>query len=69
MPFSAIERESVVVAGEDLLEGADRLADRHVGARGAGELLGHEERLGQEALDLAGPLNGQAVLFGELVDS
>ncbi len=36
-------------------------------ARRAGEGLGHEERLAQEALDLAGARHGQLVLFGELV--
>src|SRR5919206_1098404 len=40
-------REVVVLALEDLLEGAHRLADRHVGPRRAGERLGHVERLRQ----------------------
>src|SRR5690348_12170452 len=44
-------RHVVVLAVDDLLEAADRLGDRHVGARRAGELLGHEERLREEALD------------------
>src|SRR5580692_411735 len=35
----------VVLAFDDLLEAPDRLRDRHVGAGGAGELFGHEERL------------------------
>ena len=59
----------VVLAVDDLLEAPDRLGDRHVGARRAGELFGHEERLGEEALDLARPLHGQLVLVGELVDA
>ncbi len=59
----------VVFAVDDLLEAPDRLGDRHVGAGDAGELFGHEERLGEEALDLARPLDGQLVLVGELVDA
>ena len=35
----------------------------------AGEHLADEERLGQEALDLPRPVDGQAVLFGELVEA
>ena len=45
------------------------LVDRDVDAWQAGEDLGHEERLGQEALDLPGPGHGQAVLFGQLVEA
>src|ERR1039458_3230080 len=59
----------VVLAFHDLLEAADRLGDRHVGAGGTGELFGDKERLGEEALDLAGPLHGELVLVGELVDT
>ena len=58
----------VVLALEDLLEAADRLGDRHVHARGAGELLGDVERLRQEALDLARAVDRHLVLVGELVD-
>src|SRR5438270_10798270 len=47
-------RQVVVLAFEDLAEPADGLLDRHVAALLAGELLGHEEGLGEEALDLAG---------------
>jgi hypothetical protein len=35
--------------------------------RRVGELLGHEERLRQEALDLAGARHDQLVLFGQFV--
>ena len=40
----------------------------HVHARRAGELLGHEERLRQEALDLARAADRQPVLVGQLLD-
>ena len=58
-----------MLALDDLREAAHRLLDRHVLARAAGELLGDEERLREEALDLARPLHGQLVLVGELVDA
>src|SRR5215211_1306638 len=58
----------VVLALDDLLERAHGVLDRHVPALGPGERLRHEERLRQEALHLAGPLNGDAVLVRELVD-
>src|ERR687895_1548561 len=61
-------RDVVVLALDDLLEGAHRLLDRHVLALGAGERLRHEERLRQEALHLARALNGHAVLVRKLVD-
>src|SRR5687768_6671004 len=47
-------RQLVVLALDDLLEALHGVADLHVAAGRAGELLGHEERLGEEALDLAG---------------
>src|ERR1700709_658537 len=62
-------RQVVVVAGEDLLERADRLGDRHVGARRARELLGHVERLREEALDLARALDRHLVVVRQLVDA
>src|SRR5262249_9136780 len=62
-------RQVVVLAGEDLLEGADRVADRHVLAGRAREGLGHVEGLREEALDLARALDEHAVLVGELVDA
>ena len=58
-----------MLALEDLLERGHRLLDGHVLALEAGELLGHEERLREEALDLPGALHCQAVLVRELLDS
>ena len=58
-----------MLAVDDLLEAADGLGDRHVLARAPGERLGDEERLRQEALDLARPADRQLVLVGELVDA
>ena len=40
-----------------------------VRCREAGELLGDVERLGEEALDLAGATDDQLVLLGQLVDA
>src|SRR3954449_10143609 len=61
-------RQVVVLAVDDLAERADRVVDRDVRARRAGERLGDVERLRQEALDLARALHGHLVLVGELVD-
>src|SRR5690554_768334 len=57
----------VILAVEDALEAADGVLEGHVLAGRPGEHLGHEERLRQEALDLARPRHGQFVLVGELV--
>src|SRR5687767_8352842 len=62
-------RELVVLALDDLLEPADGVRDRHVLPLEAGELLGHEERLREKALDLARARHGQLVVLGELVDA
>src|SRR6185436_17113140 len=43
----------IVLAGDDALEACDRVLDRHVLPGAAGEHLGDEEGLRQEALDLA----------------
>ena len=59
----------VVLAVEDLGEAADRVLELHELARRAGELRGREERLRQEALDLACALDDELVLVGELVDA
>ena len=59
----------VVLAVEDLGEAADRVLELHVLARRAGELLGHEERLREEALDLARARDDELVLVRELVDA
>src|SRR5262245_42715500 len=61
-------RQVVMLPLQDLPEGAYRLGDRHVLALQTGELLGHEERLRQEFLDLAGPRHDELVLFRQLVD-
>src|SRR5919109_1467284 len=58
----------VVLAVEDLGETLDRVLELHVLAGGAGELLGHEVRLREEALDLSRAGDDEPVLVGELVD-
>ena len=62
-------RHVVVLAVDDLPEARDRVGNRHVLAGDARELLGDEERLRQELLDLAGARHRQLVLLGELVDA
>ena len=57
----------VVFAGDDALERADGVFQRDEFAVGTGELLGHEEGLRQEALDLAGARDDQLVLFRQLI--
>src|SRR6202171_3760554 len=57
----------VVLAFEDLAEAADRLFQRHVLPGPVGEDLGHEERLRQEALDLARHCHQHFVVLGQLV--
>src|SRR5687768_8430758 len=59
--------EAVALAVHDHVEALDRVLERHVFARGAGEHLGHVERLRQEALDLARTAHGELVLGRELV--
>ena len=56
-----------MLALEDLAEAADRLLQRHVLAGPVGEDLGHEERLREEALDLARPRDEHLVVFGQLI--
>src|ERR687887_230043 len=58
----------VVLAFDDLLEALDRVLELHVAALLAGELLGHEVRLREEALDAAGTRDDDLVLVRELVD-
>src|SRR5713101_626636 len=60
-------RQVVVLPLEDLAEATDRLFQRHVLARPVGEDLGDEERLRQEALDLAGPRDQHLVVLGQLI--
>ena len=60
-------RKLVVLAVDDLAEAADRVLELHVLARRAGELLGHEVRLREEALDTACAGDDDLVLVRELV--
>src|SRR4051812_23179948 len=59
--------EVVVLAVEDLLEALDRVLELHVRPGPTRERLGDEHRLREEALDLAGALDDELVLVGELV--
>src|SRR5919204_2390426 len=59
----------VVLAVEDLGEALDRVLELHVLARRAGELLGDEVRLREEALDLARARHHEPVLVRELLDA
>src|SRR5450432_147849 len=54
-------RDVVALAVDDLLEAAHGVLDLDVLARRAGEGLGHEERLREELLDLAGARDRQLV--------
>ena len=54
---------------DQLSEGLDRGLGVDPDAVHAGEHLAHEERLRQEPLHLAGPVHGDAVLLGELVET
>src|SRR5512147_2731171 len=56
----------VVLAFQDFAEAAHGLAQRHVATFAAGELRRREERLREEALDLASPAHQQLVVFREL---
>ena len=58
-----------MLAFDDFLEAADGVGQLHVLALEAGELLGHVERLREEALDLAGARDGELVFVGKLVDA
>src|SRR5579871_3337803 len=57
----------IVLTGDDGLEAADRVLQRHDLAVLAGEHLGHVEGLREEALDLACTIHDELVLLGELV--
>src|SRR5215217_9371768 len=59
----------VVLALDDLAEAPDRVLELDVAAFLAGELLGDEVRLREEALDAARPRDRELVLVGELVDA
>src|SRR5690606_41647492 len=54
-------RKVIVFAGNQALEALDGVGKVNQLARRAGEDLSHEERLRQEALDLAGAGDGQLV--------
>src|SRR5438093_10224560 len=60
-------RQIVVLALEDLLEAAHRLAPRHVLAFATGEPLGDAEGLRQESLHLARPRYRLLVVFRQLL--
>src|SRR6478609_9577887 len=60
-------RQVVALAVGDLLEAGDRVLDLDVLAGRARERLGDEERLRQEALDLAGARHRQLVVLRQLV--
>src|SRR2546428_1067684 len=57
----------VVLAIEDLAEAADRLLQGHIFPWSVGEHFGHEERLRQKALDLAGTGHQQLVILRQFV--
>src|SRR4029453_10641811 len=59
----------IVPPVDDRLEPADRVLERHVLARGAGECLRDMERLREEALNLARPRDDQLVPARDLVHS
>ena len=45
------------------------VVDLHVASLQAGELLGHEERLREELLDLAGARHRELLVFAELINT
>src|SRR3989338_679634 len=55
--------DRIVFAFRDLGKPPDGVLELDVFALQAGELLGHEEGLGEEPLHLAGPRYGQLVVF------
>src|SRR3989344_4024530 len=60
-------RQFVMFALENFAEAADGVLDLHEFSLQAGELLCHEHRLRQEALDAASAPNDQLVFFRKLV--
>ena len=56
-----------MLAIQDLTESTDGLADRYIFSFQTGELSCHEERLGQESLDLTGSGYDQLVFLGQFV--
>src|SRR5690606_23518280 len=62
-------RQVVALAVAQTLEGVDRVLQRRVDAGEAGEDFGDEERLAEEALDLAGAAHDQLVLFAQFINT
>src|SRR5947207_8843717 len=60
-------RQVIVLAFADGTEALDGVGEIDELAGRTGEYFGHEERLRQEALDLAGAGHGDLVLFGQFV--
>src|SRR5579864_54593 len=67
--IKSLLRDIVVLAFDNILKALYRICHLHVAPRRAGELLGHVERLRQEALDLARPRHRQFLIFAEFVDA
>src|SRR5258708_4957511 len=59
-----IFRFAVVLAVQDFFEGPDGFRKRHILPFCSGELLGHEERLGEEFLDFSGSIHKLLVSLG-----
>src|SRR5579862_3315553 len=62
-------RDIVVLARNNVAESLHRVRDFYVASRRSRELLGHVERLRQEALNLASPCHGHLLIFAQLVDA
>ena len=62
-------RQFIRVAVDDRFEAFDRLVELRVDAREAGELLGHHERLAEEAFDLTSARHNEFVFFAQFVDA
>src|SRR5690348_14580658 len=62
-------RRAVELALGEGLERGHRVGQRHENARLAGELLGHEHRVGQEPLDPPRPPDDDLILLGQFVDT
>src|SRR5687768_10025962 len=62
-------RDVVVLALADRPERLQGLRERDERTRLTGERLGHEHVLREEPLDAPGPVDGDLVLFTELVDA
>ena len=58
---------AVHLAGENGFKAAECLLERHIDARKARELFGHERRLGQKALDLSRAVDRHLVRVAQLL--